>query len=68
MALQRGAVDFVAKPSGELSADIYKVKSELCEKIKNATGAPIVDRGTVDFVLPIEQIGRKLLADTRGKI
>ncbi|WP_341281346.1 chemotaxis response regulator protein-glutamate methylesterase [Paenibacillus sp. FSL H8-0537] len=41
MALQRGAVDFVAKPSGELSADIYKVKSELCEKIKNAAGAPI---------------------------
>ncbi|WP_237163338.1 chemotaxis response regulator protein-glutamate methylesterase [Paenibacillus sp. BIHB 4019] len=41
MALQRGAVDFVAKPSGELSADLYKVKSELCEKIKNAAGAPI---------------------------
>ncbi|WP_338554799.1 chemotaxis response regulator protein-glutamate methylesterase [Paenibacillus sp. KS-LC4] len=41
LALQRGAVDFVAKPSGELSADIYKVKSELCEKIKNAAGAPI---------------------------
>ncbi|RLG38605.1 chemotaxis response regulator protein-glutamate methylesterase [Methanosarcinales archaeon] len=35
-ALERGAFDFVAKPSGELSLDIDKVRSEIITKIKNA--------------------------------
>ncbi|MFC0333278.1 chemotaxis response regulator protein-glutamate methylesterase [Paenibacillus sepulcri] len=35
-ALQYGAVDFIHKPSGALSFDLYKVKQDLSEKIKTA--------------------------------
>lgn len=35
-ALQKGAVDFVAKPSGTISLDLAKVKGELISKIKIA--------------------------------
>ncbi|MCX7698229.1 MAG: response regulator, partial [Candidatus Goldbacteria bacterium] len=35
-ALEYGAVDFVRKPSGEISLDIKKVQQELIEKIKIA--------------------------------
>ncbi len=35
-ALEYGAVDFVRKPSGEISLDIKKVQKELIEKIKIA--------------------------------
>ncbi|CAG9619692.1 protein-glutamate methylesterase/protein-glutamine glutaminase [Sutcliffiella rhizosphaerae] len=33
IAMENGAVDFVAKPSGAISLDIHKVKAELIEKI-----------------------------------
>ncbi|MTT32259.1 chemotaxis-specific protein-glutamate methyltransferase CheB [Terrilactibacillus sp. BCM23-1] len=33
-AVRRGAVDFIAKPSGQISLDIEVVKEELIEKIK----------------------------------
>ncbi|WP_078380878.1 protein-glutamate methylesterase/protein-glutamine glutaminase [Sutcliffiella halmapala] len=33
IAIEKGAVDFVTKPSGAISIDIYKVKEELIEKI-----------------------------------
>lgn len=36
-ALERGAVDFVVKPSGTISVDIYKVRQELVDKVKLAT-------------------------------
>jgi len=35
-AMALGAVDFVAKPSGEISLDIHKVKESLLQKIVNA--------------------------------
>lgn len=35
-ALAYGAVDFVAKPSGEISPDLHKIKEELLIKIKTA--------------------------------
>lgn len=35
-ALELGAVDFIAKPSGEVSLDIYKLKDEIISKIKLA--------------------------------
>ncbi len=37
--LQKGAFDFVPKPSGAISLDINKVKEELVEKIRAATNA-----------------------------
>jgi len=36
-ALERGAVDFVLKPSGTISVDIHRVRQELVEKVKLAT-------------------------------
>src|SRR5438445_13739886 len=38
-ALNIGAVDFVAKPSGAISLDFHRVRDELVEKIRIASGA-----------------------------
>lgn len=38
-ALEAGAIDFVAKPSGAISLDLAKVKDELLMKVKSATNA-----------------------------
>lgn len=35
-ALELGAIDFIAKPSGEISLDIYKLKDEIVSKVKLA--------------------------------
>lgn len=35
-ALHLGAIDFITKPSGSISADLYKVREELINKIKLA--------------------------------
>lgn len=32
-AMQAGAIDFITKPSGSISLDLYKVKQELIEKV-----------------------------------
>lgn len=40
-ALQKGAVDFVPKPSGSISLDIHKVKEQLISKIKVAAKARV---------------------------
>ncbi|WP_027408704.1 chemotaxis response regulator protein-glutamate methylesterase [Anoxybacteroides tepidamans] len=39
LAMQYGAVDFVAKPSGNISLDLYKVKEELVDKVMLASRA-----------------------------
>jgi len=54
-ALEYGAVDFVCKPSGEISLDIKKVQKELIEKIKTAKG---IDVSKLTFILP-ESIEKK---------
>jgi two-component system, chemotaxis family, protein-glutamate methylesterase/glutaminase len=38
-AIQAGAVDFVAKPSGSISLDLHKIKKELIEKVIEASKA-----------------------------
>ncbi|MGG3905983.1 protein-glutamate methylesterase/protein-glutamine glutaminase [Geobacillus stearothermophilus] len=40
-AMQYGAVDFVAKPSGTISLDLYKVKDELIRKVLHASEANV---------------------------
>ncbi|HLK15230.1 MAG TPA: chemotaxis response regulator protein-glutamate methylesterase [Fimbriimonadaceae bacterium] len=39
--LELGAVDFVAKPSGSISLDLYKVGAELMERVKAAAQSKI---------------------------
>jgi two-component system chemotaxis response regulator CheB len=41
-ALKQGAVDYIQKPSGQISLDIETVRAELVEKIKTAAQANIV--------------------------
>lgn len=48
-ALEYGAVDFVCKPSGEISLDIKKVQKELLEKIKAAKN---IDVAKLAFIMP----------------
>lgn len=35
-AMEYGAVDFIAKPSGTISLDLHKIKEELLEKVEHA--------------------------------
>jgi two-component system chemotaxis response regulator CheB len=51
-ALNIGAVDFVAKPSGSISLDFHRVRDELVEKIRIAAGARI--RPAAPARLPVE--------------
>lgn len=37
LAIQLGAVDFIAKPSGAISLDLHKIKEELFEKVISAS-------------------------------
>ncbi|PTY79777.1 chemotaxis response regulator protein-glutamate methylesterase [Heyndrickxia sporothermodurans] len=36
IAMQNGAIDFIAKPSGTISLDLEKIKIQLINKVKNA--------------------------------
>ena len=40
-ALERGAVDFVTKPGGEVSAGMTRVKRELVEKVRSVAAADV---------------------------
>ncbi len=40
-SLELGAVDFVTKPSGSISLDLYKVSSQTLEKVKAAACATV---------------------------
>ena len=40
-AMEYGAVDFVAKPSGTISLDLHKIKEELIVKVEYAANVPI---------------------------
>lgn len=39
MAMSYGAIDFIAKPSGPISLDLYKIKEELTQKVISASNA-----------------------------
>lgn len=41
IAMQSGAIDFIAKPSGAISLDLHKIKEELCEKVMAASRANV---------------------------
>jgi len=40
-AMQIGAIDFIAKPSGSISLDLYKVKKELVDKVISASSVKV---------------------------
>lgn len=41
VAIENGAVDFVAKPSGNISLDLHKIENELVHKVELASNVPI---------------------------
>ena len=41
VAMEYGAVDFVAKPSGTISLDLHKIQDELVHKVVEAAQIPI---------------------------
>ena len=51
-AMESGAVDFVAKPSGTISLDLHKIRDELVYKVEQAAQVPISklkkSLGTID--------------------
>lgn len=58
-ALELGAIDFVAKPSGTISLDIDKVRDEVVEKIKIASRAKVLK--------PVSFTEKKYFPKRKGK-
>ena len=52
-ALDLGAVDFIAKPSGTLSLDIDKLGDEIIRKVKMASGVKIRKRDSPSDIKPV---------------
>jgi two-component system, chemotaxis family, protein-glutamate methylesterase/glutaminase len=51
-ALQSGAVEFVAKPSGTVSIDLHRIRDELIAKVKIATLVNL-ERAAAQMALPV---------------
>lgn len=52
-ALQRGAVDFLAKPSGQISLDIETVAAEIVEKVRIAAGTRKQVQN-LNYIVPVD--------------
>ena len=59
LAMQYGAFDFIAKPSGSISLDLYRVKAELKEKI---TAASHVKRSRLQIhaIRPVKKLSESV--------
>ncbi|WP_102262207.1 protein-glutamate methylesterase/protein-glutamine glutaminase [Mesobacillus jeotgali] len=55
-AIQAGAVDFVAKPSGSISIDLHKIKTELIKKVLSASKANLTK---INFLEDSKSVGKK---------
>jgi two-component system, chemotaxis family, protein-glutamate methylesterase/glutaminase len=56
-AIQAGAVDFVAKPSGSISIDLHKIKTELTQKVLSASKANLTK---INIMKDSKSVGKKL--------
>ncbi|MER2105587.1 MAG: chemotaxis response regulator protein-glutamate methylesterase [Solibacillus sp.] len=73
-AMEYGAVDFVAKPSGTISLDLHKIQDELIGKVEQAVQIPIIKlkqpltaRKLVQADLPIAQLKSTIISEQRKK-
>ncbi|MCM3665610.1 chemotaxis response regulator protein-glutamate methylesterase [Mesobacillus subterraneus] len=64
-AIQAGAVDFVAKPSGSISIDLHKIKAELIEKILSASKANLSKLSSVDISVPVDKNAFRMIASEK---
>ena len=64
-AIQAGAVDFVAKPSGSISIDLHKIKTELIQKVLSASKANLTKMKIQEDAKPV---GKKLNSSIDSEI
>jgi two-component system, chemotaxis family, protein-glutamate methylesterase/glutaminase len=64
-AIQAGAVDFVAKPSGSISIDLHKIKAELIEKVLSASKANLSKINSVDISIPVAKKTDRMIASEK---
>ncbi|UYZ23624.1 MULTISPECIES: protein-glutamate methylesterase/protein-glutamine glutaminase [Mesobacillus] len=64
-AIQAGAVDFVAKPSGSISIDLHKIKTELIQKVLSASKANLTK---INFLEDSNTVGKKLESSIDSEI
>jgi two-component system, chemotaxis family, protein-glutamate methylesterase/glutaminase len=64
-AIQAGAVDFVAKPSGSISIDLHKIKAELIEKVLSASKANLSKINSVDISIPVDKKADRMIASEK---
>ncbi len=62
-AFQYGAVDFILKPSGEISRDMSNIKEELIKKVKAASGVAVRKLGFIEETDKNETVSNELLFD-----
>lgn len=77
MAMEYGAADFVAKPSGTISLDLHKIQDELVEKVEQAIQIPIIKLKkplasrkplhTEASTIPVMSIKPSILSEQRKK-
>jgi two-component system, chemotaxis family, protein-glutamate methylesterase/glutaminase len=64
-AIQAGAVDFVAKPSGSISIDLHKIKAELIEKVLSASKANLSKINSFDISIPVAKKTDRMIASEK---
>ncbi len=64
-AFQYGAVDFILKPSGEISRDIANIKDELIKKVRAAAGVAVHKLGFIEEKRKKETVTREPQPDRR---
>ena len=64
-ALEHGAIDFIAKPSGVISYDIDQIRGEIIDKVKTAAG---IDARKLELKLPGETFQKQWSQRTREGI
>lgn len=64
-ALQNGAVDFISKPSGSISIDLFKVKEELVFKIKQASQIPLRNLILNNITISKGNVGQQKMTQAR---
>jgi len=64
--LELGAVDFITKPSGSISLDIYKISSQIIEKVKAAAQARVAATSVPTQATAVVSPARAVIARRGG--
>ncbi len=64
LAMEYGAVDFVAKPGGAISLNLHEAKEEILEKVMAALG---VRMSTLTRKMPSQRFATQIVPKTMGK-